>query len=304
MPLRSFEYLVKIVESGSINHAAQALGMDQQRLRGALNSLENKLGITLVRRTKQGVHLTEEGQAMWQDIVLLAGISQKWRTPAGKKLQASTVRVATSPFLQGAVLREVMTIKRNAPHVAIDILEAGFEDIIPLILKERIPGLISSLATARAESYRSLASAYHMNMEVLRRDDFHVILNRDHPLARHEALCRDELGGFIPAMYPHAESNFQYGDILSFFAHPVLHVTKLESILHLVEEDPNIATIFPAGVLFRESRKQSLVSLPVSDFPMPGQLCLFFPDEEHITPAEKRAVTLLRRAAESFCPEN
>lgn len=303
MPLRSFEYMVKVVENGSINHAAHELGMDQQRLRGALNSLEKKLGIKLVRRTKQGVHLTQEGQAMWQDIVLLAGISQKWRTPVGRKPQASTLRVATSPFLQGAVLREVMAMKRDAPHVAIDILEAGFEDIIPLILKEHIPGLISALATARAESYRSLASAYHMNMEALRRDDFHVILNKAHPLARHDALHRADLGVFIPAMYPYAESNFQYGDILSFFAHPVLHVTKLESILHLVEEDPNIATIFPAGVLFRQSRKHTLISLPVSDFPMPGQLCLFFPDEEHITPAEKRAVTLLRRAADSLRTE-
>lgn len=303
MPLRSFEYMVKVVESGSINHAAHELGMDQQRLRGALNSLEKKLGIKLVRRTKQGVHLTEEGQAMWQDIALLAGISQKWRTPVGRKPQASTLRVATSPFLQGVVLREVMAMKRDAPHVAIDILEAGFEDIIPLILKEHIPGLISALATARAESYRSLAAAYHMNMEVLRRDDFHVILNKAHPLARHDALDRADLGVFIPAMYPHAESNFQYGDILSFFAHPVLHVTKLESILHLVEEDPNIATIFPAGVLFRQSRKQTLISLPVSDFPMPGQLCLFFPDEEYITPAEKRAVTLLRRAADGLRTE-
>lgn len=303
MPLRSFEYMVKVVESGSINHAAHELGMDQQRLRGALNSLEKKLGIKLVRRTKQGVHLTEEGQAMWQDIALLAGISQKWRTPVGRKPQASTLRVATSPFLQGVVLREVMAMKRDAPHVAIDILEAGFEDIIPLILKEHIPGLISALATARAESYRSLAAAYHMNMEVLRRDDFHVILNKAHPLARHDALDRADLGVFIPAMYPHAESNFQYGDILSFFAHPVLHVTKLESILHLVEEDPNIATIFPAGVLFRQSRKQTLISLPVSDFPMPGQLCLFFPDEEYITPAEKRAVILLRRAADGLRTE-
>lgn len=63
MQLKQLEYLVKIVECGSISKAAQILYVSQPSLTKAVMNLEQEYGIQILVRKARGVELTSDGKS-------------------------------------------------------------------------------------------------------------------------------------------------------------------------------------------------------------------------------------------------
>lgn len=61
MTLQQLKYVIAIADNGSINLAARALFVSQPSLSGAVEKLEEELGITIFLRTNRGITLTPEG---------------------------------------------------------------------------------------------------------------------------------------------------------------------------------------------------------------------------------------------------
>ncbi|TCS81471.1 LysR family transcriptional regulator [Pectinatus cerevisiiphilus] len=62
MTLQQLKYIVEIVNSGSINTAAQKLFVSQPSLSNSVKALEQELGIDIFIRTNRGVSLSSDGQ--------------------------------------------------------------------------------------------------------------------------------------------------------------------------------------------------------------------------------------------------
>ncbi len=60
--LDEMQVFVAVVDSGSITAAADSLGQTVSAISRALGRLEEKLEVTLLRRTTRRLELTEEGQ--------------------------------------------------------------------------------------------------------------------------------------------------------------------------------------------------------------------------------------------------
>ena len=60
MDIKYFEYVIEIVECGSINKAAQNLQMLQPNLSVCIKNLEQELGFPIFRRQHRGIRLTNE----------------------------------------------------------------------------------------------------------------------------------------------------------------------------------------------------------------------------------------------------
>jgi LysR family nitrogen assimilation transcriptional regulator len=57
-------YFLRVADEGSINRAANVLGIAQPALSRQVRLLEEELGVTLFRRTARGVQLTEDGERL------------------------------------------------------------------------------------------------------------------------------------------------------------------------------------------------------------------------------------------------
>ena len=68
MTIRQFRYFLKIARCGSINKAALQLDITQQSLLASMNSLEKSLGFSVFSRSKSGVSLTPQGEAILDDV--------------------------------------------------------------------------------------------------------------------------------------------------------------------------------------------------------------------------------------------
>ncbi len=62
MDLNGIEIFVKVVQAGSFNRAAKALGMPNSTASAKVSQLEHRLGVTLLQRTTRKLSLTEAGK--------------------------------------------------------------------------------------------------------------------------------------------------------------------------------------------------------------------------------------------------
>lgn len=61
MSIKKYEVLLRVVEMGSLTKAAEASGCSQSAVSHILNDLEAEFGFTILKRSRGGVHLTENG---------------------------------------------------------------------------------------------------------------------------------------------------------------------------------------------------------------------------------------------------
>ena len=73
------ETLIQVADAGSFSKAAQQLFVTPASIMKHINTLENRLGVTLVVRSRRGTELTAAGRALYE---------------GGKKLAASADRLA------------------------------------------------------------------------------------------------------------------------------------------------------------------------------------------------------------------
>ena len=64
MDVGKYELLLKAVEFQNLTKAASALGYTQSGASHVISSIENELGVSLLRRDHRGTALTTEGEMM------------------------------------------------------------------------------------------------------------------------------------------------------------------------------------------------------------------------------------------------
>ena len=69
MYLEQFTYFIEVANTKSMSIASNNLHVTQQNISRAIKQLETELGVTLFTRSKNGVFLTEDGQAAYGNIL-------------------------------------------------------------------------------------------------------------------------------------------------------------------------------------------------------------------------------------------
>ncbi|MCM2318773.1 MAG: LysR family transcriptional regulator [Pseudomonas sp.] len=122
--LDELQAFVRVVDSGSISAAAEQLGQTASGVSRALGRLEEKLGVTLLRRTTRRLELTEEGAAfLAQARRILASVEEAEEQMALRRQQpAGRLRVnAASPFMLHVVVPLVAGFRERYPQIELEL---------------------------------------------------------------------------------------------------------------------------------------------------------------------------------------
>jgi len=122
--LDELQAFVSVVDSGSISAAAEQLTQTASGVSRALSRLEEKLDVTLLRRTTRRLELTEEGQAFLVQArkILDAVESAEEQMKVRRQKPAGRLRVnAATPFMLHAVVPLVAGFRAQYPEIQLEL---------------------------------------------------------------------------------------------------------------------------------------------------------------------------------------
>ncbi len=132
MSLTKYQALASAVETGRLTKAAEALHCTQSAVSHSIDSLEQEMGFVIIRRTRAGVRLTNEGERLMPAVRnLLSSAEQLSQTAASiRGLDSGTVRIGTFTsvavhWLPG-VLKE---FQRDYPNVDFILKNGDYYDV-------------------------------------------------------------------------------------------------------------------------------------------------------------------------------
>lgn len=157
--LDSLRLLVLVDDLGSIGQAAAAMGIAQPSASKRLSTVERKLGLVLIDRTRRGSALTPDGTAVagWAHRVLTEFDGLRTGAEALRTQHEAELRIAASMTLaEHLVPGWIGELKRTQPDLYVGLQVTNSEHVAELAREEAIdvgfvesPGTLPGLATRR-----------------------------------------------------------------------------------------------------------------------------------------------------------
>ena len=117
---------ISVAESGSFTKAAEALFITPPAVMKQINSLEERLGITLFDRTNHGLKLTEAGTSFLQDARYIIDYSNRAIEKAkdiDNKDKQQSIRIGTSIMTPAKFLLDIWSeIQKFNPYLKIELI--------------------------------------------------------------------------------------------------------------------------------------------------------------------------------------
>jgi len=132
MNISKYEILAKVVETGSLTRAAEALGCTQSAISHAINNLEAEFGFSVITRSKAGARLTSDGERIMPSIRGMLNYQEqlKQTVSAIRGLDFGTVRIGAFTSVAVHWLPGVIKeFQQDYPNVDIKLLNGDYHDV-------------------------------------------------------------------------------------------------------------------------------------------------------------------------------
>ena len=176
MDSKKIAALLTSVEKGSLTAAASDLGYTQSGLTHMMNALEDELGLNLLVRNKNGVHLSPAGQALQPFMRSLLDASEALELEAERLRQHSysTLRLGAYSSVAASWLPLILAeFRRMDPDIDVTIEVGGILDIYNKLKSDQLDCAIVSFHEPLCQG---------LSYVMLREDPLVAVLPEDHPL--------------------------------------------------------------------------------------------------------------------------
>ena len=166
----------KIVEYGSFTKAADALGYTQAAVSQMIRSLESEYKLTLMTRTRTGVHLTPEGEILYPYIQTTVAAARSLQDKAREILamDAGEIRIgAVSSVSQHMLPQMIKKFGMEFPHICFRLYEGDYITMGDWLRS----GYVDFC-------FADLTAMHGFHTIVLAKDSFMAVLPKGHPLSR------------------------------------------------------------------------------------------------------------------------
>jgi DNA-binding transcriptional LysR family regulator len=252
MELHSLRYFVAVAEELHFSRAADRLHITQPALSRQIRLLEEELGISLLRRTKRTVELTEAGATFLPEVrkalqQIESAIQVAQRAARG---EIGSLQIAFTASSMHTVLPKILQQFRALhPHVKLDMTELCTLDQVEALRTETVDvGLL-----------HPPIDAPFLTLHPLQGEKLVIALPEAHPLSQHKQLPLKALAAEPFILHPRYEGPILYDQILNL-------CRQAEFEPHIVHEELKHQTrlgLVAAGIgvtFVPESAQQSSIS--------------------------------------------
>ena len=211
MRIQQLHYIVKIVETGSMNEAAKQLFITQPSLSNAVRDLEREMGIKIFIRNPKGITLTKDGVEFLsyarQILEQTALLEERYKSKdANRELfsvssqhYAFVVNAFVS-LLKGADMsRYELFLRETRTYEIIDDVKNFRSEIGVLFLNSYNRDVLTKMFDDNRLTYTSLFQAHP-----------HIFVSQDNPLANRDIVTMKDLEDFPYLSYDQGIHNSFY----------------------------------------------------------------------------------------------
>lgn len=194
MTLQQLQYVIAIVEHGSISETAKQLYVAQPTLSGAVRTLEEEFGITIFHRSARGIALTEEGREFLsyaRQVVEQADLLHQHYGAPRQLCQRCSISTQHYAFAVDAFVR---LIRRLSPEAyRFTLRETRTHEIMEDVRRMDSEIGILYLSSFNEKVLRAMLEEYRLEFYPLADAAPHVFLRAGHPLAAQPSVTTADL---------------------------------------------------------------------------------------------------------------
>lgn len=288
---RHLQALAMLVELGSVQRAASAMGLTQPAVTRLLADLEGWLGTALFHRHARGVLPTEVCRDLMPMVrQSLRGIDAAAEAVADRAaLGQGVVRVgASTAAINGLLLQVLPSFHLRHPAIQVQLREIEWVDQLAAIGRQEIDMGLGRESSVPPQGWR---------FEPLQADTFEVVCGPQHPLARKRRLrwvdLQDQQWLLPPvdALARHRLEALAQEHGLRMTMSPL--ITRVSGMTAAMLLQQPLLTLVPGSVLAHRCRTGELVALKLPA-PLPYEPLGSLLPEEGAAEATRRLADFLR----------
>lgn len=189
------ECFVTVVESGSINRAAEQLYVTQPTLSRTLKSLEAEIGKDLFIRKNHGVVPTREGKLLYRYAKTI--LSELKVVEKLKQMNADEIYSELRFSVYALFLNEdlITTFYENSlsEEIVLDVDEGTLEDLITDVYESKSEFGLAVLSDVELPAVQRTVHARKMKFEVLGHSPLCIHVHKEHRLAKQESIHMQDI---------------------------------------------------------------------------------------------------------------
>lgn len=288
---RHLQALAMLVELGSVQRAASAMGLTQPAVTRLLADIESWLGAPLFHRHARGVLPTDVCRDLMPMVrQSLRGIDAAAEVVADRAaLGQGVVRVAASTAaINGLLLQALPAFHARHPDIQLQLRESEWADQLAAVARQEIDLGLGRESSVPPQGWR---------FEPLQPDTFEIVCGPQHPLARKRRLRWQDLQDqtwLVPpvdALARHRLEALAQTHGLRLTVSPL--ITRVSAMTGAMLQQQDLLTLVPGSVLAHACASGALVALKLPA-PLPYEpLGLLLP-EATWSAASDRLATFLR----------
>ncbi|MFM1616723.1 LysR family transcriptional regulator [Streptococcus mutans] len=265
MRIQQLHYIIKIVETGSMNEAAKQLFITQPSLSNAVRDLEREMGIEIFIRNPKGITLTKDGveflsyarQVVEQTALLEERYKSQGHTrelfSVSAQHYAFVVNAFVSLLKETDMTRYELFLRETRTYEIIDDVKNFRSEIGVLFLNSYNHDVLTKMFDDDHLTYTSLFKAHP-----------HIFVSKDNPLAKHQSVSLSDLEDFPYLSYDQGIHNSFYfsEEIMSQISHKKSIVVSDRATLFNLMIGLDGYTI-ATGILNSNLNGDNIVSIPL-----------------------------------------
>ena len=265
MRIQQLHYIIKIVETGSMNEAAKQLFITQPSLSNAVRDLEREMGIDIFNRNPKGITLTKDGVEFLsyarQVVEQTALLEERYKSKTTHR-ELFSVSSQHYAFVVNAFVS--LLGEADMTQYELFLLETRTWEIIDDVKNFRSEIGVLFLNSYNRDVLTKMFDDNHLTYTSLFKAHPHIFVSKDNPLAKKKLIHLEDLEDFPYLSYDQGIHNSFYfsEEIMSQIPHKKSIVVSDRATLFnlLIGLDGyTIAT----GILNSKLNGDNIVSIPL-----------------------------------------
>lgn len=208
MTLHQLECVTEVARSGSVSKAAEKLHISQPTISGIIKDLEEEYSIRIFFRSSRGITVTSEGGEFLSHAQLILSHVDVMENLYHNSKRISLLKLSTGkiPFVHQTVTEFYNYYSSDESDISAEketmsVFEGLSINVVNDILIRRADVGVILTSDISDSVWRTYMNAKGVEYHFLTSSKPHVIMRKDHPLAKYDLLSESQVQDY-PLIYP------------------------------------------------------------------------------------------------------